>query len=502
MIGSENFLRLYVSRLLDAARTSASIPLIPAIIGAFHSAACDELIMSQDKPWGGRFSEPTDAFVERFTASVGFDQRMYNADIMGSIAHATMLEQAGILTTGERLQIVAGLEAIKADIDAGTFEWSVKLEDVHMNVESRLTDRIGPVGKKLHTGRSRNDQVATDIRLYVRDAIDTLSTLLRELQQGILDLAEREAATIMPGFTHLQTAQPVTFGHHLMAWFEMLQRDYERLEDCRKRVNVCPLGAAALAGTTYPIDRHLTASLLGFSRPTENSLDSVSDRDFAIEVTAACSLIMMHLSRFSEELVLWTSSQFDFIELPDRFCTGSSIMPQKKNPDVPELVRGKSGRVTGHLVSLLMLMKGQPLAYNKDNQEDKEPLFDTLDTVRDCLKAYADMVPAIKPKKEKMREAAQRGYATATDLADYLVKKGIPFRDAHEVVGKSVAYGIAQKKDLSELSLAELQQFSSTIGEDVYQVLSLEGSVNARDHIGGTAPAQVQAAIARARKML
>jgi argininosuccinate lyase len=476
--------------------------MIPAIIAAFDHAACNEFLMSQDKPWGGRFSEPTDAFVERFTASVGFDQRMYAADIKGSIAHATMLEQAGILTAGERLQIVAGLEAIKADIDAGKFEWSVKLEDVHMNIESRLTDRIGPTGKKLHTGRSRNDQVATDIRLYVREAIDTLSTLLRELQQGILDLAEREAATIMPGFTHLQTAQPVTFGHHLMAWFEMLQRDYERLADCRKRVNICPLGAAALAGTTYPIDRHLTAELLGFSRPTENSLDSVSDRDFAIEVTAACSLIMMHLSRFSEELVLWTSSQFDFIELPDRFCTGSSIMPQKKNPDVPELVRGKSGRVTGHLVSLLMLMKGQPLAYNKDNQEDKEPLFDTLDTVRDCLKAYADMVPAIKPKKEKMREAAQRGYATATDLADYLVKKGMPFRDAHEVVGKSVAFGIAQRKDLSELSLAELKQFSSTIQPDVYEVLSLEGSVNARDHIGGTAPAQVKAAIARARKML
>jgi len=371
-----------------------------------------------------------------------------------------------------------------------------------MNIESRLTDRIGMTGKKLHTGRSRNDQVATDIRLYVRDEIDALLDLVRALQDGILGLAEREADTIMPGFTHLQTAQPVTFGHHLLAWFEMLQRDYSRLQDCRKRMNVCPLGAAALAGTTYPIDRHLTAQLLGFERPTENSLDSVSDRDFAIELCAAASLIMTHLSRFSEELVLWTSSQFNFIDLPDRFCTGSSIMPQKKNPDVPELVRGKSGRVTGHLVSLLMLMKGQPLAYNKDNQEDKEPLFDTLDTVRDCLKAYADMVPAIKAKQAQMYEAAARGYATATDLADYLVKKGMPFRDAHEVVGKSVAFGLKEGRDLSALTLDELKTFSATIEQDVYQVLSLEGSVNARNHIGGTAPAQVKAAIARARASL
>ncbi|MDR0780308.1 MAG: argininosuccinate lyase [Pseudomonadales bacterium] len=458
--------------------------------------------MSQDKPWGGRFSEPTDAFVERFTASVGFDQRMYTADIRGSIAHATMLEKAGILSADERQRIIDGLNAIKAECDAGAFVWSVKLEDVHMNIESRLTDRIGLTGKKLHTGRSRNDQVATDIRLYVRDEIDVLCSEIRRLQIGILDVAEREAGTIMPGFTHLQTAQPVTFGHHLMAWFEMLQRDHGRLSDCRKRLNLCPLGAAALAGTTYPIDRALTAALLGFDKPTENSLDSVSDRDFAIELCAAASLIMTHLSRFSEELVLWTSSQFDFIDLPDRFCTGSSIMPQKKHPDVPELVRGKSGRVTGHLVSLLMLMKGQPLAYNKDNQEDKEPLFDTLDTVRDCLKAYADMVPAIKPKKAKMYEAAARGYATATDLADYLVKKGLPFRDAHEVVGKSVAFGIKEGRDLSQLTLIELRQFSPMINDDVYQVLSLEGSVNARNHIGGTAPTQVRAAIARARALL
>jgi argininosuccinate lyase len=458
--------------------------------------------MSQDKPWGGRFTEPTDAFVERFTASVTFDKRLYAADIRGSIAHATMLNKVGILTAEELQQIVSGLEAIRADIEAGKFEWSVKLEDVHMNIESRLTDRIGPTGKKLHTGRSRNDQVATDIRLFVRDEIDEICALLRATQKGILQLAEQNVATIMPGFTHLQTAQPVTFGHHLMAWFEMLQRDYTRMQDCRARMNVCPLGAAALAGTTFPIDRELTASLLGFAKPTENSLDSVSDRDFAIELCAAASLIMTHLSRFSEELVLWTSSQFDFIDMPDRFCTGSSIMPQKKNPDVPELVRGKSGRVTGHLMSLLMLMKGQPLAYNKDNQEDKEPLFDTLDTVKDCLKAYADMVPAIKPKQDKMRLAAAKGYATATDLADYLVNKGIPFRDAHEVVGKSVAFGIKEGRDLSELKLEELQQFSKVIQQDVFAVLSLEGSVNARKHTGGTAPAQVQAALARARALL
>src|SRR5688572_2060502 len=458
--------------------------------------------MSQDKPWGGRFTEPTDAFVERFTASVSFDKRLYAADIRGSIAHATMLNKVGILTPDELQQIVSGLEAIRTDIEAGKFEWSIKLEDVHMNIESRLTDRIGPTGKKLHTGRSRNDQVATDIRLYVRDEIDEICALLRATQNGILQLAEQNIETIMPGFTHLQTAQPVTFGHHLMAWFEMLQRDYGRMQDCRARMNICPLGAAALAGTTFPIDRELTASLLGFARPTANSLDSVSDRDFAIELCAAASLIMTHLSRFSEELVLWTSSQFDFIDMPDRFCTGSSIMPQKKNPDVPELVRGKSGRVTGHLMSLLMLMKGQPLAYNKDNQEDKEPLFDTLDTVKDCLKAYADMVPAIKPKKDKMRLAAAKGYATATDLADYLVNKGIAFRDAHEVVGKSVAFGIKEGRDLSVLTLSELQQFSTVIQQDVFPVLSLEGSVNARKHKGGTAPAQVREAITQARAQL
>lgn len=446
---------------------------------------------STNQSWGGRFSEPTDAFVAEFTASVQFDQRMYFHDIQGSIAHATMLAKVGVLTEEERDQIVQGLQEVRADIESGDFEWSIALEDVHMNVEAKLTEKIGITGKKLHTGRSRNDQVATDIRLYLRDEIDFIATQLTRLQQGIAGLAKREAATIMPGFTHLQTAQPVTFGHHVLAWNEMLQRDYERLMDCRKRVNIMPLGAAALAGTSYPIDRDMTAQLLGFDRPSYNSLDSVSDRDFAIEFCSFASLLLMHLSRASEELILWASAQFDFIDLPDRFCTGSSIMPQKKNPDVPELVRGKSGRVTGHLISLLMLMKSQPLAYNKDNQEDKEPLFDVLDTVKGCLRAYADMVPALQVKAENMRGAALKGFSTATDLADYLVVKGMPFRDAHEVVGKAVAYGIAEAKDLSEMSLTELQQFSDTIQDDVFDVLTLEGSVNARDHIGGTAPAQV-----------
>jgi len=455
-----------------------------------------------DKPWGGRFSEPTDAFVERFTASVGFDKRLYRADIAGSIAHATMLAKVGILTEDEASQIIAGLKDIQASIEARKFEWSVSLEDVHMNIEAALTAKIGAVGKKLHTGRSRNDQVATDIRLYLRDGIDGLCEAIRAVQKGILSLAEQEVDTIMPGFTHLQTAQPVSFGHHMLAWFEMLQRDFERLQDCRKRVNIMPLGAAALAGTSFPIDRHLTAELLGFDKPAANSLDAVSDRDFAIEFTAAGSLIMTHLSRMSEEMVIWTSAQFDFIDLPDRFCTGSSIMPQKKNPDVPELVRGKTGRVNGHLVSLLTLMKGQPLAYNKDNQEDKEPLFDTLDTLGDCLKAFADMIPAIRTKKDIMRSAALKGFATATDLADYLVRQGMPFRDAHEVVGKAVAFGIAEGRDLSELSLAELQQFSAGIQEDVFHVLSLEGSLNARNHIGGTAPEQVRQAITTAQALI
>ncbi|MFT6388855.1 MAG: argininosuccinate lyase, partial [Cellvibrionaceae bacterium] len=361
--------------------------------------------------WGGRFTEATDAFVQRFTASVSFDQRMYLQDIEGSIAHATMLAKVGVLSDDEKQQICAGLGAVKEEIESGQFEWSIELEDVHMNIESALTKHIGITGKKLHTGRSRNDQVATDIRLYVRDAIDGIVKEITRLQEGLLLVADREAGTIMPGFTHLQTAQPVTFGHHLMAWFEMLSRDYDRFMDCRKRLNQSPLGAAALAGTTYPIDRSFTAELLGFDKPTANSLDSVSDRDFAIEFCAAASILLTHLSRASEELILWASAQFDFIDLPDRFCTGSSIMPQKKNPDVPELVRGKTGRVNGHLICLLTLMKSQPLAYNKDNQEDKEPLFDTIDTVNDCLRAFADMIPAITAKKDNMFAAAKRGFS-------------------------------------------------------------------------------------------
>lgn len=452
--------------------------------------------------WGGRFSEPTDAFVARFTASVDFDRRMYRQDIQGSVAHAKMLCKVGVLTAQERDDIIRGLEEVRIEIERGTFEWSVALEDVHMNIEAALTQKIGITGKKLHTGRSRNDQVATDIRLYLRDEIDTICDELTRLQQGLISLATQEADTIMPGFTHLQTAQPVTFGHHLLAWNAMLERDYARLQDCRKRANQLPLGAAALAGTTYPIDRHYTAELLGFDAPTENSLDSVSDRDFAIEFCSASALIMMHLSRFSEELVLWASAQFRFIDLPDRFCTGSSIMPQKKNPDVPELVRGKTGRVYGHLMSLLTLMKSQPLAYNKDNQEDKEPLFDAIDTVRDCLRAFADMAPHLIARKDDMREAAMRGFSTATDLADYVVRKGIPFRDAHEIVGKAVAYGLQTGKDLSEMSLDELQQFSAEISADVFDVLTLEGSVAARNHIGGTAPEQVRAAAARAQQAL
>jgi argininosuccinate lyase len=452
--------------------------------------------------WGGRFSEPTDAFVARYTASVDFDQRLYAHDIQGSIAHAKMLTKVGVLTQAECDDILRGLEEVRIEIERGDFNWSIELEDVHMNIEAALTAKIGITGKKLHTGRSRNDQVATDIRLYLRDEIDNICAGLTRLQEGLIGLAAAHSDTIMPGFTHLQTAQPVTFGHHILAWNEMLERDYERLLDVRKRLNHLPLGAAALAGTTYPIDRHYTAELLGFTAPTENSLDSVSDRDFAIEFTAAGAIIMMHMSRFSEELVLWASAQFQFIHLPDRFCTGSSIMPQKKNPDVPELVRGKSGRVYGHLMSLLTLMKSQPLAYNKDNQEDKEPLFDTIDTLRDSIRAFGDMAPHLVPNKPSMYEAARRGFSTATDLADYVVVKGIPFRDAHEIVGKAVAYGIETGKDLSEMSLKELQRFSDQITADVFDVLTLEGSVAARDHIGGTAPKQVIAAAKRASERL
>jgi len=454
------------------------------------------------KLWGGRFQEATDSFVQRFTASVEFDQRMAMQDIEGSNAHAQMLHSVGVLETQELQAIQGGLEQISEEISSGNFAWSVELEDVHMNIESRLTELIGTAGKKLHTGRSRNDQVATDIRLYLRSAIEQIGGELTRLQLGTIELANKHADVIMPGFTHLQTAQPVSFGHHLLAWNEMLERDYGRLMDCRARMNQSPLGAAALAGTTYPIDRHQTAKLLGFERPTENSLDSVSDRDFAIEFCGFAALLMTHLSRVSEELVLWTSAQFDFIRLPDRFCTGSSIMPQKKNPDVPELVRGKTGRVNGHLVSLLTLMKSQPLAYNKDNQEDKEPLFDSVDTVLDSLRAFADMVPAIEPRPDAMREAARRGFSTATDLADYLVTKGLPFRDAHEVVGNAVAHGLETGLDLSEMDLDSLRSFSDSIEADVFEVLTLEGSVAARDHFGGTAPAQVRAAAERAKARL
>ena len=451
------------------------------------------------KPWAGRFTEPTDALVERFTESVSFDRRLAKHDIRGSIAHATMLAEVGVLSTGDRDAIVAGLEGILADIEAGAFEWRTALEDVHMNIESVLTERIGDAGKRLHTGRSRNDQVATDVRLYAREAIDDIVAAIRSLQAVILDIAEREAETVLPGFTHLQPAQPITFGHHVLAWFEMLARDAERFAECRGRVNRMPLGAAALAGTPYPVDRAMTARLLGFDGLCENSLDAVSDRDFAIELTSHCALAMVHLSRMSEELVLWVSAPFGFVELGDAYCTGSSIMPQKKNPDVPELVRGKSARVIGHLSALLVLMKGQPLAYNRDNQEDKEPLFDTVDTVTDCLRVFAGMLGTLECRRERMREAARLGHTTATDLADYLVRKAVPFRDAHEAVGRAVRRAVETGRDLSEMTLEELRAFSPAIGSDVFEVLSLEGSVAARAHAGGTAPARVRDAIARAR---
>ena len=455
-----------------------------------------------DRHWGGRFSEPTDAFVQSFTASVGFDRRLYRYDIQGSIAHARMLCHVGVLSDAECAAIVGGLEEIQKDVESGNVAWSVALEDVHMNIESRLTERIGEVGKKLHTGRSRNDQVATDLRLYLRAEIDAIMARLEALLGVLLDLAERETDTIMPGYTHLQAAQPVTLGHHVLAWFEMFFRDRGRFSDCRRRVNVMPLGAAALAGTSFPIDRAFTARELGFEAIAENSLDAVSDRDFAIELCASAALVLTHLSRCSEELVLWSSPQFDFIELGDAFCTGSSIMPQKKNPDVPELVRGKSGRVYGHLMALLTLMKGQPLAYNRDNQEDKEPLFDTVDTVEDCLRAYIEMLPSMTVKRERLREAARRGMSTATDLADYLVRKGVAFRDAHAIVGRAVRHALDAGRDLCDLTLAELRSHSPAIDQDVYAVLTLEGSVAARDHFGGTAPAQVRAAVERGRQRL
>ena len=445
--------------------------------------------------WGGRFNEPTDEFVKIFGASVSFDKALALYDIEGSIAHATMLNEVEVLTDFELKEILNGLDVIKNEITSEKFNWSTDLEDVHMNIESRLTEICGEPGKKLHTGRSRNDQVATDIRLYLRDHVVLINQELTKLLNALLDLAEKENSTIMPGFTHLQAAQPITFGHHLLAYFEMFKRDLERLQESYKRINTMPLGSAALAGTSYPINRQRTAELLGFERISQNSLDAVSDRDFAIEFTAHASLIMMHLSRFSEELILWSSAQFEFVSLPDSFCTGSSIMPQKKNPDVPELVRGKTGRVTGNLISLLTLMKGQPLAYNKDNQEDKEPLFDSVETIYSCLRIFADMVPKIKANKENMLNSAIKGYTTATDLADYLVNKGLPFRDAHDVVGKAVAFGIKSNKDLSEFTLEELQEFNPGIEPDVFDAISLEGSINSRNHLGGTSPKQVLNAI-------
>ena len=454
------------------------------------------------KAWSGRFNEPVSELVKRYTASVDFDKRLAEFDIQGSLAHSKMLGAQGIISQDDVKQIAQGLNEILQEIRAGQFEWRLDLEDVHLNIEKRLTDKIGDAGKRLHTGRSRNDQVSTDVRLWLRAVADDVVAGIRKLQTSIVDLAETHFDTAMPGFTHLQVAQPVTFGHHLLAYFEMLQRDAARFADARKRINRLPLGAAALAGTSYPIDREMVARELGFDGVCENSLDAVSDRDFAIEFTAAAALVMTHLSRFSEELILWSSPRFAFVDIADRFCTGSSIMPQKKNPDVPELVRGKTGRVTGNLMALLTLMKSQPLAYNKDNQEDKEPLFDTADTLLVTLEIYADMLRGIKVNKEAMRTAATEGFATATDLADYLVKKGTPFRDAHEVVALAVRHAVDKGCDLSDLSLAELQKFSAQISDDVYQVLTLEGSLASRNHIGGTAPAQVKQAIARARKSL
>jgi argininosuccinate lyase len=452
--------------------------------------------------WSARFSEPVSELVKRYTASVFFDKRLALFDIQGSLAHAEMLAAQGIIAAADYAAIEGGMQTIRAEIEAGRFEWLLDLEDVHLNIEKRLIDLVGEAGKRLHTARSRNDQVATDIRLYLRAAADDVTGLLHALRAALLDVAEQHAATVMPGFTHLQVAQPVTFGHHLLAYVEMFGRDAERMADCRKRINRLPLGAAALAGTSYPIDRERVARTLGFEGVCQNSLDAVSDRDFAIEFTAAAALVMTHVSRLSEELILWMSPRVGFIDLADRFCTGSSIMPQKKNPDVPELARGKTGRVNGHLVALLTLMKGQPLTYNKDNQEDKEPLFDTVDTVTDTLRIFADMAAGIRVKPEAMRAAALQGFATATDLADYLVKKGLAFRDAHEIVAHAVRECESRGIDLAELPLAQLQRFSPLVQADVFDVMTLEGSVGSRNVLGGTSPEQVRAQIARLRAEL
>ena len=458
--------------------------------------------MHDNKTWSGRFNEPVSELVKKYTGSIDFDKRLAKWDIDGSLAHAEMLKRVGVLSEQDLAAIQQGMAEIIEDIKSGSLEWSLDLEDVHMNIERRLTDKIGDAGKRLHTGRSRNDQVATDIRLWLRDEITVIQDLIQGLQASLLDLAEENADVVMPGFTHLQVAQPVSFGHHMLAYVEMLGRDFERMVDCRKRVNRMPLGAAALAGTTYSIDRSITAELLGFEQICQNSLDAVSDRDFAIEFTAAASLVMVHLSRLSEELILWMSPRVGFIDIADRFCTGSSIMPQKKNPDVPELVRGKTGRVVGHLMGMIVLMKSQPLAYNKDNQEDKEPLFDTVDTLVDTLRIYADMMRGVTVKADNMRAAVMQGFAMATDLADYLVKKGMPFRDSHEVVARAVRFADDKGVDLSELAFVDLAQFSDLIAEDVFEHLTPEGALNARDHIGGTAPAQVRAQIARWRGLI
>ena len=451
--------------------------------------------------WGGRFEQSTDELVEQFSESISFDARLYEHDIRGSIAHATMLEAVGILNTQERDAIILGLKNILQDIQNGDFSWSTSLEDVHMNIEARLTQDIGEAGKKLHTGRSRNDQVATDIRLYLRDCSDNLLGLLSKLQTALLDLAEPEIDTIMPGFTHLQVAQPISFAHHMLAWCEMLQRDKERILSTRKRINVMPLGSAALAGTSFPIDRSITCELLGFTTPSRNSLDAVSDRDFAIEFASNAAILMMHLSRMCEEIILWMSEAYQFIDIGDAYCTGSSILPQKKNPDIAELVRGKSARVYGDLTALLTLMKSQPLAYNRDNQEDKEPLFDVVDTLEIVLPVFSEMIPAIEIKRETMYQAALGGYATATDLAEYLVRKQVPFRDAHEIVGKVVNYAISNQLQLSELSLDILQSFGEMIDEDVFAILSLEGSIQSREHFGGTAPKRVAEALQAMREL-
>lgn len=456
----------------------------------------------KSQAWSALFSEPMSELVKRYTASVFFDKRLWKADIAGSLAHAEMLQAQGIIRAEDLADIRRGMAQITGDIESGAFEWKLDLEDVHLNIEARLTQLVGDAGKRLHTGRSRNDQVATDVRLWLRDEIDTLLPLLADMQRALVEVADRNVETILPGFTHMQVAQPVSFAHHLLAYVEMFARDAERLEDVRKRVNRLPLGAAALAGTSYPLDRERVARTLGFDGVCQNSLDAVSDRDFAMEFSSFAAITMVHVSRLAEEIVLWMSQNFGFIDLADRYCTGSSIMPQKRNPDVAELARGKSGRVVGHLMGLITLMKGQPLTYNKDNQEDKEPLFDTVDTVRDTLRIMAEMVGGITVKTEAMEQAALKGYATATDLADYLVKKGLPFRDAHEVVAHAVKQAIASGVDLAELPLATLQGFHASISADVADVLTLRGSLNARNVLGGTAPVQVRAQIARHRTRL